>query len=139
MREMRVTPHVARNDSNRSAAIDGRTTRHPGYAISQTLRKRVEECSGWAKTIGGLRKSRFIGREKLDFQFTMRFAAHNLIPMRNPGGDVLMVQPSRGWYARIPVVLDRPAKRARSHEENRPDWFEYRMMTVTVVRFSTAC
>ena len=67
MREMTVTPHVARNDTNRASAIDGRTTRHPGYLASQTIRKRIEECFGWAKTIGGLRKSRFIGREKLDF------------------------------------------------------------------------
>ena len=83
MREMMVTPHVAQNDSNRSSAIDGRTTRHPGYLTSQTIRKRIEECFGWAKTIGGLRKSRFIGREKLDFQFVLTFAAYNLIRMRN--------------------------------------------------------
>ena len=85
LREMRVTPHVARNDTNRSSAIDGRTTRHPGYATSQTIRKRIEECFGWAKTIGGMRKSRFIGREKLDVQFVMTFAAYNLIRMRNLG------------------------------------------------------
>jgi hypothetical protein len=85
LREMMVTPHVARNDTNRSPAIDERTTRHPGYATSQTIRKRIEECFGWAKTIGGLRKSRFIGREKLDFQFVMTFAAYNLIRMRNLG------------------------------------------------------
>ena len=49
------------------SAGNGRTTCHPGYAVSQTIRKRVEECFGWAKTISALRKSRFIGREKLDF------------------------------------------------------------------------
>ena len=86
MREMMVTPHVAQNDTNRSSAIDGRTTRHPGYLTSQTIRKRIEECFGWAKTIGGLRKSRFIGREKLDFQFVLTFAAYNLIRMRNLKG-----------------------------------------------------
>jgi transposase len=85
LRGMTVTPHVARNDTNRSSAIDGRTTCHPGYATSQTIRKRIEECFGWAKTIGGLRKSRFIGRDKLDFQFVMTFAAYNLIRMRNLG------------------------------------------------------
>jgi len=53
-------PHVTQNDTNRSSAIDGRTTCHPGYATSQMIRKRIEECFGWAKTIGGLRKSRFI-------------------------------------------------------------------------------
>ena len=85
LREMTVTPHVAQNDTNRSSAIDERTTRHPGYATSQMIRKRIEECFGWAKTIGGLRKSRFIGREKLDIQFVMTFAAYNLIRMRNLG------------------------------------------------------
>ena len=85
MRGMTITPHVAQNDTNRSSAIDGRTTRHPGYVASQRIRKRIEECFGWAKTIGGLRKSRFIGREKLDFQFVMTFAAYNLIRIRNLG------------------------------------------------------
>ena len=83
LREMTVTPHVVQNDTRRSSAIDGRTTRHPGYLASQTIRKRIEECFGWAKTIGGFRKSRFIGREKLDFQFVLMFAAYNLIRMRN--------------------------------------------------------
>ena len=50
---------------------------------SQMIRKRIEECFGWAKTIGGLRKSRFIGREKLDCQFVLTFAAYNLIRIRN--------------------------------------------------------
>jgi transposase len=85
LREMKVTPHLAQNDTHRSSAIDGRTTRHPGYPMSQRFRKRIEECFGWAKTIGGLRKSRFIGREKLDFQFVLTFAAYNLIRMRNLG------------------------------------------------------
>jgi hypothetical protein len=85
LRGMTVTPHVARNDIHRSSAIDGRTTRHPGYATSQTIRKRIEECFGWAKSIGGMCKSWFIGREKLDFQFVMTFASYNLIRMRNLG------------------------------------------------------
>jgi len=80
-----ATPHVAQNTSNRSSAIDGRTTRHQGYAVSQRFRKRIEECFGWAKTIGGLRKSRFVGREKLDFQFVLTMAAYNLVRMRNLG------------------------------------------------------
>jgi transposase len=80
-----VTPHVAQNTSNRSSAIDGRTTCHAGYVASQRIRKRIEECFGWAKTIGGLRKSRFVGRERLDFQFLMTFAAYNLVRMRNLG------------------------------------------------------
>jgi transposase len=80
-----VTPHVAQNNSNRSSAIDGRTTCHEGYAVSLRIRKRIEECFGWAKTVGGLRKSRFVGREKLDFQFVLTFAAYNLVRMRNLG------------------------------------------------------
>jgi len=83
MREIQVTPHAAKNDTHRSSAIDGRTTRHSGYQSCQTIRKRIEECFGWAKTIGGLRKIRFIGCEKLDFQFTLTFAAYNLIRMHN--------------------------------------------------------
>jgi IS5 family transposase len=71
--------------SNRSSAIDGRTTRHPGYVASQRFRKRIEECFGWAKTVGGLRKSRFVGREKLDFQCVLTMAAYNLVRMRNLG------------------------------------------------------
>ena len=85
MRARNVTPHVAQNDTNRSSAIDERTTRHEGYRVSQTKRKRVEECFGWLKTIGGLRKSPFVGREKLDFQFVLTFAAYNLVRMRNLG------------------------------------------------------
>ncbi len=85
MRARNVTPHVAQNDTNRSSAIDERTTRHEGYRVSQTKRKRVEECFGWLKTIGGLRKNPFVGREKLDFQFVLTFAAYNLVRMRNLG------------------------------------------------------
>jgi len=85
LRKMKVTPHVAQNDTNRASAIDERTTRHSGYVSSQMIRKRIEECFGWAKTIGGLRKSRFVGRAKLGFQFVMTFAAYNLIRMRNLG------------------------------------------------------
>ena len=85
LRYANMTPHVAQNTSNRSSAIDGRTTCYPGYATRQVTRKRIEECFGWTKTICGLRKSRFIGREKLDFQFVLTFAAYNLIRMRNLG------------------------------------------------------
>ena len=84
-RLLKTTPYVAQNNSNRSSAIDGRTTSHPGYKVSQTIRKRIEECFGWAKTVGGIRKSQFVGREKLDFQFILTFAAFNLVRMRNLG------------------------------------------------------
>ncbi len=82
---MKVTPHSAQNGTNRSSAIGGRTTRHPGYGVNQTKRKRIEECFGWLQTVGSLRKSRFVGREKLGFQFVLALAAYNLIQMRNLG------------------------------------------------------
>jgi len=85
LRLANATPHVAQNTTNRSSAIDGRTTRHAGYATSLTIRKRIEECFGWVKTVGGLRKSRFVGSEKLEFQFILSFSAFNLIRMRNLG------------------------------------------------------
>ena len=64
LREINVTPHIARNTTRRSA-IDGRTTRHPGYAASQRIRKRIEEGFGWMKTIAGLRKTKYRGLEKV--------------------------------------------------------------------------
>ena len=80
-----ATPHLAQNTTNRSSAIDGRTTRHEDYAVSQRIRKRMEERFGGAKTFGSLRKSRFVGRAKLDFQFVLTVAAYNLVRMRNLG------------------------------------------------------
>ena len=79
LREMNVTPHVARNTTNRASAIDGRTTRHPGYAMSQRIRKRIEEGFGWIKVPGGLRKTRFRGLERVGWSFTFTAAAYNLI------------------------------------------------------------
>jgi hypothetical protein len=61
-RKLGCTPHVSQNASNRRSAIDGRTTRHPGYRISTIKRKRIEEPFGWMKTVGGLRKTRHRGR-----------------------------------------------------------------------------
>ena len=79
LREINVTPHLAQNTSGRRSAIDGRTTRHPGYAISQRIRKRIEEAFGWAKTVAGLRKARHRGLPKIDWQFTLAMAAYNLV------------------------------------------------------------
>src|SRR5216683_3329830 len=79
LRERAVTPHVAQNDTNRRSAIDGRTTRHPGYAVSMRIRKRIEEAFGWAKTVAGLRKMRHRGLSKVDWQFTLAMTAYNLI------------------------------------------------------------
>jgi transposase len=78
LREINVTPHIARNTTRRSA-IDGRTTRHPGYAASQRIRKRIEEGFGWMKTIAGLRKPKYRGRERVAWAFTLAAAAYNLI------------------------------------------------------------
>jgi IS5 family transposase len=64
MRRRGVVPHVAQNTSRRASRIDGRTTRHPGYALSQRIRKRVEEIFGWMKTVGGFRRSRYRGVER---------------------------------------------------------------------------
>ena len=60
-------------------------TRHPGYAMSQQFRKRIDECCGGARVIVGIRKSRFVGREKLDFPFVLTLSAYNLVRMRNLG------------------------------------------------------
>src|ERR1700719_1051013 len=73
LRSMNATPHVAQNANGRSSAIDGRTTRHAGYAVSQRIRKRIEEAFGWIKTIAGQRKTRFRGRDRVGWAFA--FAA----------------------------------------------------------------
>jgi transposase len=83
LRQIAVTPHVAQNTTNRRSAIDARTTRHLGYAISQRRRKRVEEAFGWMKTIGMLRKLRHRGRPKVEWIFRFTAAAYNLIRIRN--------------------------------------------------------
>ena len=79
LRELNVRPHLAHNTSNRRSAIDRRTTRHPGYAVSQRIRKRIEEAFGWIKTVAGMRKTRFRGRERVDLAFTFAAAAYNLV------------------------------------------------------------
>ena len=78
-----ATPHVAQNNTNRSSAIDARTTRHPGYALSQKKRKRIEEMFGWMKTVALMRKVRHRGRARLAWMFTWAAAAYNLVRIRN--------------------------------------------------------
>ena len=78
LRSMKVTPHVAQNTSGRRSAIDGRTTRHAGYAVSQRIRKRIEEAFGWIKTVAGQTKSKFRGRERVGWAFVFSAAAYNL-------------------------------------------------------------
>jgi transposase len=79
LRSMRVTPHVAQNTSGRRSAIDGRTTRHGGYAVSQRARKRIEEAFGWIKTVAGQQKTKFRGIERVGWAFSFAAAAYNLV------------------------------------------------------------
>jgi IS5 family transposase len=84
LRGMNVTPHVAQNlKRSGGSAIDGRTTRHAGYKVSQQKRKRIEEVFGWLKTVGMLRKTRHRGVFKVGWVFTFAAAAYNLVRMRN--------------------------------------------------------
>jgi IS5 family transposase len=82
-RELGVTPHVAQNTTNRSSAIDERTTRHVGYSISQRLRMRIEQVFGWGKTIGGLRRTRLRGLARTRFGTYLVAAAYNLLRISN--------------------------------------------------------
>ena len=79
LRELTVTPHVAQKESS---AIDGRTTRHAGYEISQWKRKAIEQVFGWMKTVGGLRKTRHRGTDRVGWMFTFTLTAYDLIRMR---------------------------------------------------------
>lgn len=84
MRGMNVTPHVSQNTKRAGgSAIDGRTTRHGGYQVSQRKRKRIEEVFGWIKTVGTLRKTRHRGLETVRWVFTFTATAYNLVRMRN--------------------------------------------------------
>jgi len=79
-RELGATPHVAQKQRS---AVDGRTTRHEGYQISQRVRKRIEEIYGWMKTIGLMRKTRHRGKRRVGWMFVFTAAAYNLVRIRN--------------------------------------------------------
>lgn len=79
LRERRVTPHLAKHTNGRRSAIDGRTTRHSGYARSQRARKRIEEAFGWIKTTAGQARTRLKGVDLTRWSFTFASAAYNLI------------------------------------------------------------
>ena len=79
LRARNVTPHVTHNTSGRRSAIDGRTTRHVGYAVSQRKRPLVEEIFGWMKTIGGFRRTRFIGLARTQLAGYFVAIAYNLV------------------------------------------------------------
>jgi transposase len=79
-RALPVTPHVAQNQARRGgSALDARTVRHPGYAVSQWIRKQVEEAFGWMKTVGGLRRTRYRGRARVQMHAYLVAAAYNLV------------------------------------------------------------
>jgi transposase len=83
-RERGITPHIAQTrDTRRRSAVDGRTTRHAGYAVSQRIRKRVEEIFGWAKTVACFRKTRFRGRARTQLAAHLIAAAYNLLRIAN--------------------------------------------------------
>jgi transposase len=79
LRARKVTPHLAQNNSYRSSALDGRTTRHTGYGVSQRIRKRIEEIFGWSKTVAGLRKARHRGLARVGWMFALTATAYNLV------------------------------------------------------------
>lgn len=79
LRLLKTTPHVAQNTSGRRSAVDGRTTAHSDYEVSQRIRKRIEESFGWIKDVGGMRKTRHRGKERVGWQFDLTACAYNLI------------------------------------------------------------
>jgi transposase len=83
LRGINVTPHIAQNNNRRRSAIDNRTTRHPGYAISQVKRKEVEHPFGWLKSVACLRQVKHRGTMLVDWVFTFGMAAYNLVRIRN--------------------------------------------------------
>ena len=91
LRQRRVTPHVAQNTRGRHSAIDGRTTRHPGYDTSQRIRKRVEEIFGWMKTIGGFRRTRFRGLERTGLAGYLVGAAYNLVRLARLAPQTIVI------------------------------------------------
>ena len=83
LRRRGIVPHVAQKNDPRYTAIDGRTTRHTAYLISQRARKRIEECFGWIKTVAVFRKTRHRGLLRVGWMFTFVMAAYNLIRIKN--------------------------------------------------------
>src|SRR6201981_1187369 len=100
LRSMNATPHVAQNANGRSSAIDGRTTRHAGYAVSQRMRKRIEEAFGWIKMVAGQERTKLRGRERVGWAFTFAAAAYNLTRLPKLLGGADMSAPTAaagGW------------------------------------------
>jgi transposase len=85
LRAMGIAPHIAQNihSKKHSSAIDGRTTRHKGYDVSQRKRKRIEEVFGWLKTIGLMRRPMFRGKKKMEFAWIFALSCYNLVRIKN--------------------------------------------------------
>ena len=79
LRQHNVTPHLAQNTTNRRSAIDARTTRHLGYAVSRRVRKPIEEVFGWTKATAGFRKTRHRGLARVGWMFTLTATVYNLV------------------------------------------------------------
>ena len=79
LREHNIRPHIARIEGRKTPGLDGRTTRTAGYKVSQRKRKRIEEIFGWLKTVGGMRKTRFIGQVRTQIAAYLSAAAYNLL------------------------------------------------------------
>ena len=135
LRDRAVTPHIAidghvrKTGKPRASRIDRRTTRHPGYAASQKLRKRIEEGFGWIKTTGGLAKTRHRGRDRVGWMFTLTAAAYNLVRLPKPcrGAHLMPARyatPGRQPQTALPITRENPPR-----PSNRP----------RVTRFSAAC
>ena len=83
LRALGVTPHVTQHTTGRRSALDGRTTRHPGYRLSGQVRKRIEEIFGWLKTVALMRKQRHRGLARVRWLFIFAVAIYNLVRIRN--------------------------------------------------------
>jgi transposase len=131
LRAIQATPHVAQNEhARRSSAIDERTTRHAGYAVSQRKRKRVEEIFGWIKTIAGLRKTKHRGRKRVGWMFTFAAAAFNLVRLRNLTTPAAASKP--------PYGPDRQ-KAAPGDFRNHQLKIAERLILISSLGFSAAC
>jgi hypothetical protein len=135
-RHLQVVPHVAQNLGRRGgSAIDGRTTRHPGYGVSQKKRKRIEECFGWLKTIALLRKVRHRGVCKVDWIFTFACASAHAESDRRRSGGVRRRRSVSGsaWSQTMKAYPHQKGARSTSRMTKN------RKKAVLPIKFSAAC
>ena len=148
MRERRVTPHVAQNTSGRRSAIDGRTARHRGYAVSQRIRKRVEEIFGWMKTVGGFRRTRYRGLDRTGLAGYTDLGAYSI--GRSGGSIVQSTDWASGVYrigddvhvtvtfSENVTVTDSPQLELTIGSSNRTAEYESTDGSVVVFRYTVA-